>query len=140
MACTPCYTADLPTFRILFPELDGVDDATVQFYLDKSGCELSDTNWGCTLPEAQLYYSAHFIALSQERQSNASTDDDGNTVISGAAGVLTSASAGAISVGITPTITATQGNDANSFFTTTPYGRTYLYLKQTRMPIAEIAC
>ena len=139
MSCDPCYTADIATFGILFPEFDTVGDATKQFYLDKADCVLSDVNWGCTKPEAQLYYSAHQIALSQNRQANAQAAAGGEVITVGGAGAITSASAGGISVGYGESATSAQGSDADTVFTTTWYGQWYLYLKRTRMPTGLIA-
>lgn len=133
-----CYTADIATFNILFPEFESIDDVTVQFYLDKSDCTLSDVYWGDTKPEAQLYYSAHQIAVSQNRQANAQTSAGGQVITSGGAGAITSASAGAISVGYAQSATSAEGSDADTPFTTTAYGQWFLYLKRTRMPLALV--
>lgn len=139
MPCTPCYTADLPGFRLEFPEFDPVADPTVQDQLDKADCVLSEDAWGCTKPQAQLYYAAHFIAVSQNAQANTQVSSGGFVITSSGAGAITSASAGAISVGYAPTATAAQGNDFNAPFTTTRYGQMFLALKYARMPIGILA-
>lgn len=139
MACTPCYTADINDFRTLFPELDPVEDSLVQYYLDRYDCTLSDTYWGCTKPEAQLYLSAHMIALSQKRQANTQITAGGQVVNSSGSGALTSASDVSLSVGYAPNATMLQGSDADTFYGTTPYGQYYLSLKRTFMPIGLVA-
>ena len=138
-----CYTADVATFRILFPEFDPVVDATVQFYLDQYGCTLSNTNWGdpasdpCSMkPEAQLYASAHEIALSQNRIADASVDPNGVVTTSGTAGPMTSASAGSISASFGASITAMQGSAADTWWATTGYGQHFLLLKRSKMPLS----
>lgn len=134
-----CYTADIATFDILFPELGSVPDATVQFYLDKSDCVLSFPNWGDTKPEAQLYYSAHMVAVSQLRQAETQISPSGHVVTTGAAGAITSGSSAQISIGFAPSATSSQGSDADIPFTMTSYGQWYLYLKRARMPLGILA-
>ena len=138
-----CTTADVATFRILFPEFDPVADSTVQFYLDYYDCALSNLYWGdpasdpnSMKPEAELYASAHEIALSQNRIANASVDPNGVVTTSSTAGPMTSASAGSISAGFGATVLSTQGSAADTFFATTEYGQHFLMLKRVKMPLA----
>lgn len=134
--------ADIATFKILFPEFAGVGDDVITFYLDFYGdsqAGLSLTYWGHTLGEAQLYASAHEIALSQNRQANATTTVDGFVTTVTGAGAMISAAGVQLSAGFSSSATMTQGNDADVYFSQTQYGQRFLLLKRSRMPLAILA-
>jgi hypothetical protein len=134
--------ADIATFKTLFPEFAGVGDGVITFYLNFYGdsqAGLSLTYWGNTLGEAQLYASAHEIALSQNRQANATTTVDGFVTTSTGAGAMISAGGAQLTVGFGSSATVTQGNDADVYFSKTEYGQRFLLLKRSRMPLAILA-
>lgn len=139
MSCRTCYTADLATFRIMFPAFVGVDDATVQFYLDGAQCELDENEWGCTLPLATLYYAAHNLARSQNIAASSQSDLNGNIVTNPTAGRLTSATADGLSVSYSGPLQSQSGNAFDSSLSTTPYGVDFLALKYRQMPLGTLA-
>lgn len=139
MTCRTCFTADLATFRALFPALDSVDDTTVQTNLDSALCVLDETSWGCTLPEAQLYLAAHQIAWGQNVQASSSVDGNGNVITNPTTGNLTSASDGALSVSYGTNAQAASGSAFDAFYASTPYGIAFLALKRRQMPIGLLA-
>lgn len=141
MACQEqeCYTANLATFRKLFPGLATIDDTDVQESLDRAGCELDDDNWGCTKPQAQLYLAAHQIAWTQNAAASTIVDENGNVITNPTAGSLSSASAGGLSVSYSQTMQATSGNPLDAYYSSTPYGVVFLSLKYQRMPMALLA-
>ncbi len=139
MGCRSCYTADLTTFRQLFPALNTVDDTTVQNNLDSAGCVLDENQWGCTLAEAQLYLAAHQIAWGQNVQVASNVDGNGNVISNPTAGSLTSASADGLSVSYGASMQKTSGNPLDAYYSSTPYGVAFLALKYRQMPIGTLA-
>lgn len=131
--------ADLETFKLLFPELTGVGDPTITFYLEIYTDSLAEVYWAECFNQAILYRSAHEIALSQNRQANAQTNEAGQVITSTGSGAITSASAGAISVSYAQTASATQGSEADAYFSLTQYGQQYLTLKRECMPYGVLA-
>jgi hypothetical protein len=123
----------------MFPALASVDDATVQNNLDSAECVLDETTWGCTLPEAQLYLAAHQIAWHQNIQAASSVDGNGNVITNPTAGNLTSASDGPLSVSYGKSLQSSSGNPHDAYYSSTPYGITYLQLKYRQMPIGILA-
>lgn len=131
--------ADLATFRVFYPEFDPVPDATVVIYLDLFNEELDEVYWRTCKPKAVLARSAHEIALSQNRQSNAQETDAGQVVTAAGSGAISSATAGAITAGYTVGATLTSGSDADVYFYKTEYGQQYLLLKRQCLPLAILA-
>lgn len=123
----------------MFPALDSVDDSTVQNNLDSAECVLDEDSWGCTLPEAQLYLSAHQVAWSQNVQAVSSVDVNGNVTTNPTAGNLASASGDGLSVSYGASLQASSGNAFDSFYSTTPYGVAFLSLKYRQMPAGMLA-
>lgn len=139
MTCRTCYTADLATFRQLFPALASVDDTTVQNNLDSADCVLDENTWGCTKPEAELYLAAHQIAWSQNVQAASDVDGNGNVTTNPTAGRLTSASDGPLSVGYGTSLQASSSNAFDAYYSSTPYGIDFLQLKYRQMPRGVLA-
>lgn len=134
--------ANISTFKILFPEFASVGDDVIQFYIDMYGdinTGLSATYWGNTKGEAQLYASAHEIALSQNRQANAGESPGGQVTTAHGSGAMTSASGAQLSASFGASVTVTQGSDADVYFTRTEYGQRFLFLKRSRMPLGVLA-
>jgi hypothetical protein len=134
--------ANIATFKILFPEFTDVGDDVIQFYIDMYGDDkvgLSTTYWGNTKGEAQLYASAHEIALSQNRQANAKESPGGFVTTAHGSGAMTSASGAQLSASFGVSATVAQGNDADVYFTRTEYGQRFLLLKRSRMPLGILA-
>lgn len=111
--------ADVPTFRVLFPELDAVPDARVQVALDGARDELSPTLWGKCYEKAILYFAAHEIALSLVRQQDG---EDGATTPTGR---VQSASVEGLSVSFAVPANTTANSD---WLSQTPYGQAFLAL------------
>lgn len=134
--------ANVATFKILFPEFATVGDDVIQFYIDLYGDDkvgLSVSFWGNTLGEAQLYASAHEIALSQNRQANAKESPGGFITTAHSSGAMISASGAQLSAAFGASSTVTQGSDADTYFTRTEYGQRFLLLKRSRMPLGVVA-
>lgn len=131
--------ADLATFRVLFPEFASVPDATVTLWLDDTDSTLSDTAWGDCRDKAILYYVAHIIALSQNAQSEATTDPGGNVQTASRSGPISSSSAGGLSVSFASNSSASSGSENDAWLQQTNYGQTYATLKRKCLPAGGIA-
>ena len=125
-------TPDLTTFRALYPEFNDVTDATVTLYIESSKEVLSEQNWGRCWSKAVLLLAAHDLKLSLERQAGFSPDTPS------AAGALTSASAGGLSVGFGYAEFFTR-TASNSYYSKTPYGQEYLVLRRRCLPRSYIS-
>lgn len=120
--------ADLATFRLYFPEWGAVADARVQLYLDDAEAYLNKQIWGDCYDKAVLYWSAHKLALSEQRVAQ------GSGAGGSGAGPLTSASVDGVSVGYAAPAWATGTNAGDAEYSKTPYGQEYLSLRQACLP------
>ncbi|MPW31952.1 DUF4054 domain-containing protein [Agarivorans sp. B2Z047] len=130
--------ADLPTFRALYPEFSSIGDEVVQIYIDDADEHLSEQAWGRCYAKALLSYVAHNLALSQNRQANSATNDDG-VVESSPMGVVSSASADGLSVGFTVPQSASS-NAKDAWYWQTPYGQQFLALRKQCLRKAMLVC
>ena len=120
-------TPNLATFRVLFAEFSSVPDGTVDVWLDDSSTLLCEGSWGACYPKAVLYYTAHQLALSQNRITDSVTD--GNTVqTSATSGVISSASDGRISTSFVEG--NKNGNEKDLWLDRTSYGQAYNALRR----------
>jgi hypothetical protein len=113
--------ADLATFRALYPEFDGVPDATVNLYLTDSLETLSESAWGRCYAKAAMLYTAHELSLALSRQASA---------VGGVApqtGLLQSGSEEGISFAFARTPAA---NASSEWLGQTPYGQGYAALQR----------
>lgn len=129
----------LINFRVYFPEFDAVADAEVQLYIDLYVGLLRENSWGDCYGLAVLYRGAHELALSQNRQANASISTDGFVVTSSGAGAITQASAGGISASYAQSSTQTDGSDVDTYLSQTQYGQQFLALKRQCLPMGITA-
>ncbi len=132
-------TGTLIEFRALFPEFDPVSDVTVQPQLDQCTEDLSETAWGKCYGKAILYCAAHEIALSQNRQANATVNAAGLVGTTTGAGAITGASAGGISASFSQSATQSTGSDADVYLSKTEYGQRFIALKRQCLSTARIA-
>ncbi len=130
-------TADLATFRVMFPEFDQVADATIEFWLDDCLEMLSKTNWSDCYDKAVLYYTAHNIALSQRQQAFSNVNHDG-FVNTPATGVVSSMSDKSLSIEFSNSGTVSLGNDNQTWLQQTQYGQRYAALKKQCLPIGSV--
>lgn len=115
--------ADLVTFRAIFPEFVTIADDTVNVWLNDATDTLSQTAWGDCYGHAVLYYTAHNLALSQNRAADAVVD--GSSVRTQAtAGVITSASDGRLSTSFADS--SANGSQRDKWFSKTEYGQAYI--------------
>ena len=131
--------ADLASFRILYPEFNGVSDDTVTAYIEIATDSLDDVNWSDCYARAVLAVTAHEIALSQNRQANAQTNEIGQVITSAGSGAITSASAGGISASYAQSASVSAGNDTDAYYSQTQYGQQYLSLKRQCLSYAVLA-
>lgn len=129
----------LLNFRALYPEFGSVADARIQLYIDIYTESLSETNWEDCFGLAVIYRSAHELALSQNREANASVTANSQTVTASGAGAITQASAGQISVSYAETATQSGGSDNDAYLSQTQYGQQYLALKRQCLAMGIIA-
>lgn len=105
-------TADLAGFRARFPEFDAVADDRVILFID----DALEIHAQCE--KATLYLAAHLLASAPQEGVIASDD--------GGSGEVSSMSNGGESISY-----KTQANTgAETFFTTTSYGRTFLTMER----------
>lgn len=117
--------ADLPTYRVLFPEHAAVIDALIEVQLSQAQARLSRSGWGRCYPNAVLTWAAHEVALMQARQASTEVSEDG-AVLSQASGTLVGATVGSLSVTFaTPAAVQTE---EGAYYAQTPYGQRYLAL------------
>lgn len=131
-------TPDLPTFSLLYPEFDAVEDTVVQFWIDKAIDKLLEEAWGLCYTEGTLAHAAHELALSLARQASVIDAASGDTVI-GATGVITSASAEGLSVSFAQQKSASETDDG-AFYAQTPYGQHFLALRRECLPRGRLVC
>ena len=112
---------DLATFRVLFPEFSTVPDATVQVYLSENGGGFSTTAWGRCYAKAVLYYTAHELSLSLNRQASSTGGVVSQT------GVLLSGHEEGIAFAFAPM--SASGATAQ-WLAQTPYGQAYAALQR----------
>lgn len=117
--------ADLPTYRALYPEHGPLLDSVIEAQIDAALHHLSRRSWGRCYPRAVLSYAAHEVALAQARKAGAVTTESGE-VVGQASGMLTSASAGGLSVSFAVPSTANSVDAA--YFSQSAYGQRYLAL------------
>lgn len=69
----------LATWRVQFPEMNGVSDALVQAMLDASALEIDTDIWGAKADQGQGYLAAHKLASSPFGQNAKMVAKDGTT-------------------------------------------------------------
>ena len=128
--------ADLPTFRLLFPEFPAgtSEDTRIQFWIDRAVAYLNPDSWGDCLDDATLYWAAHKLALSNGRGVN-----DAAINGSGSAGVIQSASVDGVSTSFAVSKVASQGNEADTQYNRTPYGQQFLALRRSCVSSGRLA-
>lgn len=120
-------TPDLATFRVLFAEFAAVQDATVNVRLEDSLSLLCEGSWGTCYPKAVLYYTAHQLALSENRRAEAVVNGT-NVQTAATSGVISSASDGRISTSFTEG--NKNGNEKDLWLDRTQYGQAYNALRR----------
>lgn len=120
------------TFKIRFPELAGSGDTVIQFWIDDVAAELSEPNFGDCYPVAVETLAAHRLALSLQRQAQASQG------ITPTVGAVQSASADGLSVSLAQHKAAT-GNAREVYLSQTPYGLEYLSIREKCLGRGRIA-
>ena len=118
-------SVDTSTFKIRFPEFDGVADARVQLFIDDADSELSESAWGEKYERAVSYLAAHLLALGQETAS-------GN--VNGLSPIA-SASADGLSTGFAKTAYT---DVSMGQWESTSYGRELLRLKRGTFTAARV--
>jgi hypothetical protein len=121
MAACPTVT----DFRVRFPEYSDIatyTDLTIQYWLDDACLHLSEDSWGECWRTASVYYAAHQLTLSLQRQAQAAS----GSISTSAAGAVTSSSADGLSISFGSPSTA--GSNAESIYLSTPYGQQFLVL------------
>ncbi len=111
------------TFRMRFPEFDPINDDVVDFWLDDTIAELSETNFGDCYGVAVETLAAHKLSLSGQRQTQTA---EGVQPISGA---VQSASADGLSVSFGASKAST-GSGREYYLSQTPYGIDYLSIRE----------
>ncbi len=128
--------ADLATFRILFDEFADVQNATVTVWLDDSAELLCEGSWGTCYPKAVLYYTAHQLALSENRKADA-VSSGSNVQTTTTSGVITSASDGRLSTSFAEG--NKNGNEKDLWLDRTAYGQAYNALRRQCLNGARIS-
>lgn len=108
----------LPIFRDEFPEFDAVPDETILKYLNNA------LLIHAICPMATVYLAAHLYSLDQD-SGIGSDPGPSNPVDGGGVREVTSERA----KNITATFKSQSDKGSDSFYTTTPYGRMYLVLR-----------
>lgn len=128
----------LETFKLRFPEFGNDIDTAIQFWLDDVEAELSEPSFGDCYGVAVETLAAHKLALSQSRQAGAQVNSSGNIEIR-PQGVVTSASADGLSVGLATPNSATSQSTREAYLSLTPYGVEYLAIRSRCLPRGRVA-
>lgn len=123
-------TADLPGFRLLFPEFESLDNERVQTYLDMAEEDLDAKVWGAAYPRAYLNYAAHFLALAEVNRGSAVIGTNGAVQIQ-QSGQLQTATAAGLSVAFAGS--ARQRSATEEFFNQSQYGQAYCALRRSAL-------
>lgn len=114
-------SASLDLFRDLVPNMASVSDALVEVQLEQAAMRHTAAGWGAMYTTAMVWYAAHLIATSPGYSSTFDTSSN--------PGPVASKSAGQLSVSY---VQGASGRDA--WLASTPYGRQYLEIRNTRSP------
>ncbi len=117
MACT------VEEFRIRFPEFSDETEypnARIQMFLDDAADDMGsdEERWCGKYDRAQCNLAAHLLTVGTSTEA-------GDT--SAKSGPVSSKSAGGVSV--TRAVVAKDRSDADSFYSTTPYGQQFLIIR-----------
>lgn len=105
-------------FRALFPEFQNVSDVVVLLYIEMAGKIF------CACTTAQLYLAAHLLTLDDANGVGQNGGSVGGS-LDGGNGEVTNERVGELEV----TTKAMADKGADTYYTTTPYGRRYIVLR-----------
>ncbi len=108
----------LPNFRTRFPELSGVSDDLVSVYIEDALCIFA------LCEKAVVYLAAHLCVLDRDQNVGVT---DGDAGIDDGLGQIQSEKIGQKQAAYKHNAE----RDADTFYTSTPYGRKYLEFKRT---------
>lgn len=115
-------------FRTRFPEFSDsaeYSDARINLFIDDTTLYIGnqENHWCGHYNKAQAYLAAHLLVSATE------TEASGGVGTSAKVGVVTSKSAGGVSV--TRSVSTKERSDQDEFFMTTPYGQNYIVIRST---------
>jgi hypothetical protein len=111
-------------FKALLPEFEGVPDATIQAWLDRSAPYFNLRYWGALYPDGLLYWVAHQLVLSGAA-SGGGSGGSGNAGGVTVSGDVTSAKVGDVTVTRSSSVVE---KSASNPYLATKYGQEYLAL------------
>lgn len=118
-------TITVSDFKVRFPEFATQDDARIQMFLDDAYLLLNECYWGDHYELGIYYRTAHYLSSAIKTEASGGSGGGGG-------GPVSSKSVDGSSVSYA-TYSPSSSDDA--FYSSTPYGVTYLSLS-SRLPIA----
>lgn len=108
-------------FKMQFPEFAAIDDARVQFWINKSATYIGPNEWGTFYNDGVAYWVAHQIAFGAQNAANQAAD------LSEAGAIMLKAGDTAIQFSDKVALAKLTGDS----YLNTEYGQYFLQLRRT---------